>query len=441
MKTLKLAIALVLGIIIGGAFSYKLNVIAKPATNTIPLAGIRTFSQVFKSIKDDYVKEVSDQDLINNAIIGMVSKLDPHSSYLLPSNYKNLTISTTGKFGGLGIEVGMQNGFVKVVSPIDDTPAMKAGLKAGDLIIRINDKSVQGMSLNDAINLMRGKVNTPINITIVREGVDKPFVVKIIRDVITIKSVRSKLLAQNFGYIRISQFQSKTKAGLEKEINKLVTENKNKDLKGLILDLRNNPGGLLTSAVEVSDAFLEKGKIVFTKGRNKNSKTEFNASKTTINKDIPLIVIINSGSASASEIVSGALQDHKRAIIVGSKSFGKGSVQTLMPMEGGTGLKLTTALYYTPSGRSIQAEGIKPDIEIHPVKIDAKASNLAKYSVSEKNLSGHLDNGKKENTLQEDFEKAKETSTKAVKAETRLIETDFVLYESLNLLKGIALLK
>ena len=441
MKTLKLAIALVLGILIGGAFSYKVNVIAKPAGNTIPLAGIRTFSQVFKSIKDDYVKEVSDQDLINNAIIGMVSKLDPHSSYLLPSNYKNLTISTTGKFGGLGIEVGMQNGFVKVVSPIDDTPAMKAGLKAGDLIIRINDKSVQGMSLNDAINLMRGKVNTPINITIVREGVDKPFVVKIIRDVITIKSVRSKLLDQNFGYIRISQFQSKTKAGLEKEIKKLVAENKNKDLKGLILDLRNNPGGLLTSAVEVSDAFLEKGKIVFTKGRNKNSKTEFNASKTTISKEIPLIVIINSGSASASEIVAGALQDHKRAIIVGSKSFGKGSVQTLMPMEGGTGLKLTTALYYTPSGRSIQAEGIKPDIEIHPVKIDAKASNLAKYSVSEKNLSGHLDNGKKENTLQEDFEKAKETSTKSAKVETRLIETDFVLYESLNLLKGIALLK
>ena len=441
MKTLKLAIALVLGILIGGAFSYKVNVIAKPAGNTIPLAGIRTFSQVFKSIKDDYVKEVSDQDLINNAIIGMVSKLDPHSSYLLPSNYKNLTISTTGKFGGLGIEVGMQNGFVKVVSPIDDTPAMKAGLKAGDLIIRINDKSVQGMSLNDAINLMRGKVNTPINITIVREGVDKPFVVKIIRDVITIKSVRSKLLDQNFGYIRISQFQSKTKAGLEKEIKKLVAENKNKDLKGLILDLRNNPGGLLTSAVEVSDAFLEKGKIVFTKGRNKNSKTEFNASKTTISKEIPLIVIINGGSASASEIVAGALQDHKRAIIVGSKSFGKGSVQTLMPMEGGTGLKLTTALYYTPSGRSIQAEGIKPDIEIHPVKIDAKASNLAKYSVSEKNLSGHLDNGKKENTLQEDFEKAKETSTKSAKVETRLIETDFVLYESLNLLKGIALLK
>ncbi len=394
----------------------------------LPFEELRTFSEVFGRIKRDYVESVSDKKLLEGAIKGMLAELDPHSTYLDSEHFKELKEGTTGQFGGLGIEVTMENGFVKVVSPIDDTPAQRAGVKAGDLIVRLDEKPVKGMSLTDAVKIMRGKPGTEIELTIIREGEEAPLKIKITRAIIKVKSVKSRLLEKGFGYARISSFQSRTGKNLTEAIEKLEKENKGK-LKGLVLDLRNNPGGVLNAAVDVSDAFLDKGLIVYTKGRIKNAEMRFNAEPDDILDGAPIVVLINAGSASASEIVAGALQDHRRAIIMGEKSFGKGSVQTILPTSDGGAVKLTTARYYTPSGRSIQAEGIEPDIELPRVKLETLESSKFE-PVKEADLSHHLENGKAKKDKGQ--EKDKKASKDAVK--------DYPLHEALTLLKGLTIL-
>jgi carboxyl-terminal processing protease len=413
---------------------------------TLPYEDLRAFSEIFGRIKSDYVEPVSDKKLLEYAIRGMLSGLDPHSAYLDVEEFKELQEGTSGEFGGLGIEVTMENGFVKVVSPIDDTPAQKAGIKAGDLIVKLDDKPVKGMSINDAVKIMRGEPGSPITLLVVREGEDAPLKITITRDIIKVKSVKSKLLEKNYGYVRISSFQSSTGQNLVDAIAEMKKENKGV-LKGLVLDLRNNPGGLLNAAVDVSDAFLEKGLIVYTEGRIKNSEIRFNAASGDILGGSPLVVLINSGSASASEIVAGALQDQKRAVIMGEKSFGKGSVQTVLPTSSGGAVKLTTARYYTPSGRSIQAEGIEPDVTLALVKIESLDPD--KYEpIKEADLSGHLQNGnaktdKKVGNASEnkgakdakDYRNAKEVSDKDI-----IDAHDYGLHEALNLLKGMSIL-
>lgn len=405
--------------------------------DTLPLDELRTFTEVFAKIKQDYVESVDDRELIENAIRGMLEGLDPHSAYLDKENYKQLQEGTSGEFGGLGIEVGMEDGFVKVISPIDDTPAQRAGIQAGDLIIRLDDKSVKGMMLNDAVKLMRGKPGSDIVLTVVRKGTDAPITITITRDIITTKSVRAKLLEPGFGYIRIANFQTNTAEDLRKSIVNLKKENE-KDLSGLILDLRNNPGGILNAAVGVSDLFLDSGLIVYTEGRIKDSQLKFDAKPSDMLKDAPIIVLVNGGSASASEIVAGALQDHERAIIMGEPTFGKGSVQTILAMNEEAALKLTTARYYTPSGRSIQASGIQPDIIIENIRIDGTIDTKT-GQIKEADLSGHLANG---NEKADEDDAAKETATKQKaekKDEPSLAETDYQLYEALNVLKGLAI--
>jgi len=442
-----MTLGLILGIIIvtsqSSVFAEK-----KPAkaANSLPLEELQTFSQIFYNIKKNYVEGVDNKDLINNAISGMVSGLDPHSSYLLPEDFSELKISTEGQFGGLGIEVGMEDGFVKVISPIDDTPAAKAGVKAGDLIIRLDSTSVKGMTLNEAVKIMRGKPGEPITITIVREGEEQPKPIKIIRDIIKIRSVRQRILEPGFGYLRISQFQEQTNENIQKSLTKLVEDNEGEKLKGLVLDLRNNPGGVLDGAVDVSDAFLNEGLIVYTEGKTAKSKVEFKAVKGDVLDGAPMVVLINNGSASASEIVAGALQDHKRAIIIGSKTFGKGSVQTVLPMQNGAALKITTALYYTPSGRSIQAKGIIPDIEVKPIAIKESEDRHLLNRVLEQDLSGHLENngGEEEADKTLDDSKADPEQAEDKKAKDKnanLLKEDFVLYEALNILKGLQLFK
>lgn len=406
--------------------------------DTLPLDELRIFSEVFAKVKNDYVEIIDDRELIENAIRGMLEGLDPHSAYLDKEHYEDLQEGTSGEFGGLGIEVGMEDGFVKVISPIDDTPAQRAGIKAGDLIIRLDEKSVKGMALNDAVKLMRGKPGSDIIITVVREGVDKPMEITITRDVITVKSVRSKMLEPGFGYIRVSNFQTHTAEDMRKSLEKLKKESED-GLSGLILDLRNNPGGILNAAVGVSDLFLDNGLIVYTEGRIKDSKLTFTAKPTDMLKDAPIIVLVNGGSASASEIVAGALQDHDRAIIMGERTFGKGSVQTILPMNDQAALKLTTARYYTPSGRSIQASGIEPDIIIENIRVDS-TTDLSSAQIKESDLTGHLDNGMKESE-EDKTKKTKETKAKKKEKnnEPSLAETDYQLYEALNVLKGLAI--
>lgn len=404
---------------------------------TLPLDELRIFSEVFAKVKNDYVESVDDRQLIENAIRGMLEGLDPHSSYLDKEHYTELQEGTSGEFGGLGIEVGMEDGFVKVISPIDDTPAQRAGIKAGDLIIRLDDKSVKGMMLNDAVKLMRGKPGSDIILTVVRVGEDKPIKITITRDIISVRSVRGKTLEPGFGYIRISNFQNNTAEDLRKLLEELKQENNN-GLSGLILDLRNNPGGILNAAVGVSDLFLDSGLIVYTEGRIKDSKLTFNAKPMDMIKDAPIIVLVNGGSASASEIVAGALQDHDRAIIMGEQTFGKGSVQTILPMNDEAALKLTTARYYTPSGRSIQASGITPDIIIENIRIDSTVDTTS-GQIKESDLSGHLDNGQKEEENKTDSKKPENEKKKEENKEPSLAETDYQLYEALNVLKGLAI--
>jgi carboxyl-terminal processing protease len=399
------------------------------APATLPVEELRTFSDVFGRIKNDYVVDVDDKELIENAIRGMLSGLDPHSAYLDSEQFTELQVGTTGQFGGLGIEVGMENGFVKVIAPIDDTPAQRAGVQAGDLVIRLDDTPVKGMTLNEAVKIMRGKPGSEIELTIVREGVDQPLKIKITRDIIKVKSVRARMLEPGYGYLRISQFQSKTAENMVDAIDKLKKENKG-PLAGLVLDLRNNPGGVLNGAVAVSDAFLKKGMIVYTEGRIADSRLRFNATPDDVIDGAPLVVLVNQGSASASEIVAGALQDHKRAIIVGVKTFGKGSVQTILPLSSESALKLTTARYFTPSGNSIQAEGITPDIELESVKVASVDRNIE--PLTEANLTGHLENGNGNDKAGDEDDEDEDTLSAS---------DDYMLYEALNLLKGLAILQ
>ncbi len=400
------------------------------AAKNIPFDELRTFTEVFGRIQKDYVEPVKDKGLLEDAIRGMLSGLDPHSTYLNEEQYQELRVGTTGQFGGLGIEVGMENGFIKVISPIDDTPAQRAGIKAGDLIIRIDDKPVKGTSLGDAVKIMRGKPGSEIILTVVREGVEQPLTIKVVRAVISVTSVKSRILEKDYGYIRISSFQSRTSDSVKSEILKLKQKNKG-DIKGLVLDLRNNPGGVLNAAVGVSDTFLNSGLIVYTEGRVGDSQINFRATPTEYLKGAPIVILINAGSASASEIVAGALQDQKRAVIMGDKSFGKGSVQTVIPTSNGGAVKLTTARYYTPSGRSIQAEGITPDIKLSRVKLQ-ELEKSGYEPVKEADLSNHLTNGKAGRNSKKSSEKS---------AANGDITRDYPLSEALNVLKGINISK
>ncbi len=351
---------------------------------------LNLFGDVFERIRADYVEQPDDSKLVESAINGMLSSLDPHSSYMSPKSFKDMQVQTRGEFGGLGIEVTMEDNLVKVVAPIDETPAARAGVRAGDFITHLDGEQVMGLSLNQAVDKMRGPVNSPITLTIKREGASEPLEIKIVRDIIRIRSVRSRQEGGDVGYVRITQFNEQTFDGLRDQIDKITKDIPGDKLKGFVLDLRNNPGGLLDQAISVSDAFLERGEIVSTRGRNSEESQRYNARPGDLTKGKPVIILINGGSASASEIVAGALQDHKRATLVGTRSFGKGSVQTIIPLGQNGAIRLTTARYYTPSGRSIQAKGIEPDIEIlQDTPEDLKGKDDTKGEAS---LKGHLKN-------------------------------------------------
>ncbi len=439
-KQYKTFLVLVFGIFVGVSVSITSSVLAEKKADEsvgLPLNELRNFSDIFARVKSDYVEEVDDKTLLENAIRGMLTGLDPHSTYLNTDEYKELKIGTTGKFGGLGIQVGMEDGFVKVISPIDDTPAFRAGLESGDLIIRLDDKSVKGMTLNDAVKIMRGEPGTDIKLTVIREGADKPLPFTVTRDIISVKSVKSRILEPDYGYIRISNFQSKTARDLVSELSNLKKENKN-ELKGLVLDLRNNPGGVLSAAADVSDAFIDEGKLVYTQGRIANSDFEFNAKPGDIMNGSPVVVLINGGSASASEIVAGALQDHKRAVVMGSKSFGKGSVQTIQELRSGGAVKITTARYFTPNGRSIQGDGITPDIILDRYEIKDSKDDETSLRIKESDLSGSISNPTKS---QEAIHKAEEEGKKEEEKEEKIkASDDFQLFEALLLLKGLNIL-
>ena len=458
---------LALGAIVGVALSLNFSAEANKAPAApLPIDELRAFTEVFGRIKSDYVEPVDDKKLINEAINGMLQGLDPHSAYLDPDSFKDLQAGTQGEFGGLGIEVGMEDGFVKVVSPIEDSPASRAGLKPGDLIIKLDDTPVKGMSINDAVKRMRGKPDTDITITILRKGEPKPFPVKLTRAVIKTQSVKAKLLEPGYGFIRITQFQEHTGEDLAKSIRKLYTENK-ADLKGLVLDLRNDPGGLLNAAVGVSGAFLPKNSlIVYTDGRTDDSKmklysvpesyvrggADYLADLPAGIKNVPMVVLINAGSASASEIVAGALQDHKRAAVMGTQSFGKGSVQTILPLGSNSAIKLTTARYFTPNGRSIQAKGITPDILVDDPAGDGSGR------VREADLQRHLGNPNGEEEKKSEPAKPTEAAKPADPAKPAAPANplgqppaqapvefgspgDTLTSQAVNLLKGVAIIK
>lgn len=392
-----------------------------PEDARLPLKDLRLFAEIFNSIRTSYVEDVDDKTLLQNAIRGMLSGLDPHSAYLDSKVFEELQINTSGEFGGLGIEVQMDNGFVRVVTPIDETPASRAGLKAGDLIMKLDDKPVKGMTLDDAINLMRGEPGSDIVLTVLREGQEQPLEFTLTRDVIKVTSVRHRWLEDGYAYVRVSQFQVQTGEDLNKAISKLQEDDK--ELKGLVLDLRNNPGGVLQAAVDVVDTFLTNGLVVYTEGRIGSSKSQFHATPKDVINGAPIVVLINGGSASASEIVAGALQDHRRAIIMGTQSFGKGSVQTVIPVDAENGIKLTTARYYTPNGRSIQAQGIEPDITIERAKVETIKPRV---QYKEADLAGHLENENGDGEKHEEKE--------------QLAERDYQLSEALNVLKGFNIL-
>ena len=417
-----------------GAHAERADGAPAPAGLELPVQELRLFSEVLGIIKQHYVEPVSDADLLKNAIRGMLTGLDPHSAYLEQDEFQELKEGTSGEFGGLGIEVGMEDGFVKVVSPIDDTPAQKAGVRAGDLIIRLDDTAVKGLSLNDAVKMMRGAPGTDIVLTIVREGEQRPIQLKLTRAVIKVNSVRSRPLEAGYGYLRVSQFQTNTGRKLREELDKLKQDNGGR-LKGLVLDLRNNPGGVLTAAVSVSDAFISDGLIVYTEGRGADAEQKFSATSGDVLDGSPIVVLVNAGSASASEIVAGALQDNGRAIIMGEKTFGKGSVQTILPIRENAALKLTTARYFTPKGRSIQAEGIEPDVPLERVQLTAVEQSFE--PLGERDLARHLGNpnGKKPAVV---VPAAKPAGAKVDgKKEASLASADFGVHEALNLLKAL----
>lgn len=390
---------------------------------SLPLDELRLFTEVFQRIKNAYVEPVDDATLLEDALRGMILGLDPHSAYLEPKEFETLQQHTSGEFGGLGIEVGMEDGFVRVITPIDDTPAQRAGVKAGDLITKLDEQAVQGLSLNEAVDLMRGKPGSKVLLTIVREGEEKPLEIEVIRDVIQVASVKSRLIDENYAYVRVSQFQVNSGKEVHKHLQRLMEQ----EIKGVVLDLRNNPGGVLQAAVDIGDIFLDEGLIVYTQGRLAESDQRFSATSKTLVPDLPMVVLINGGSASASEIVAGALQDQERAIIMGQPSFGKGSVQTILPLTQDRALKLTTARYYTPEGRSIQAQGIKPDILVEDAEI--KLRNNGPQFLKESDLSGHLDNGNGEG------------SVKPENSDEHLAERDYQLYEAVNLLKALVIVQ
>lgn len=406
-KALKPIGLVALGTVAGVMLSLNFSAQADRAPSAqlpLPIEELRMFSEVFGKIKSDYVENIDDKKLIKEAINGMVSGLDPHSSFLDQEAFRELQVGTQGEFGGLGIEVGMEDGFVKVISPIDDTPASRAGIKAGDYIIKLDDTAVRGMTLNDAVKKMRGKPKTPIKITIMRKGEDKPLLFTLVRDVVKVKSVKAKTIEPGYAIIKVSQFQETTGESLAQAIQQVYKENP-QGLKGLVLDLRNDPGGLLNSAVAVSAAFLPKDDlVVYTDGRTEDSKMRLFATRENYLrggafrddylaklpdavKKVPIVILVNQGTASASEIVAGALQDHKRAIVMGTQTFGKGSVQSIVPLNNNTAIKLTTARYYTPNGRSIQAKGITPDIVVEDPSVPSDERGI---TLREADLQRHL---------------------------------------------------
>ena len=390
---------------------------------------LNLFGEVYDRVKEDYVEEVSDEELIENALNGMLSSLDPHSSYLSKKGFQEMQVQTKGEFGGLGIEVTMENGLVKVVSPIDDTPAYKAGVQASDYISHIDGVQVMGLSLSEAVDKMRGRVGSKIDLTILREGANEPLEVSIVRAIIKIQTAKVREEGGDIGYIRLTSFSQQTSAVMREKILELEKK-KGDELKGYVIDMRNNPGGLLDQAIEVADTFLEQGEIVSTKGRQIDDSKRYNATSGDLTEGKMIVVLINGGSASASEIVAGALQDHNRAVVMGTKSFGKGSVQTVIPLVGHGAMRLTTSRYYTPSGRSIQAEGIEPDIEVKQAKVEYVKPN--KYASNESDLAGHLEN---------DAEKKKSTKkvvqfpkVTAKDGEDKI--EDFQLSRALDLIRG-----
>jgi carboxyl-terminal processing protease len=449
----------VVGAVLGVTLSLNYPAVAeKDAKPQLPLDELRTFAEVYGKIKSDYVETVEDKKLINQAINGMLTGLDPHSSFLDVDGFKDLQAGTQGEFGGLGIEVGMEDGLVKVVSPIEDSPAFKAGVKSGDLIMQLDEKLVKGMSLNDAVKIMRGKPNTSIKLTILRKGENKPLYITLVRAIIKTQSVKYKLPEPGYAYLRVTQFQEHSGEDLAKAIKALREQNKG-PLKGLVLDLRNNPGGLITAAVGISATFVPKDVlVVYTEGRTEDAKMRLTANAANYArggesadflkdlpddiKTVPMVVLINGGSASASEIVAGALQDHKRAVIMGTQSFGKGSVQTILPMNNGTAIKLTTARYFTPNGRSIQAKGIVPDIVVEDATVSTAEQGM---NVREADLSNHLSNPKEAEAPAKEAPKPptvkkddKQSTDKApMEAGTK---TDYQFMQAVNLLKGIDIL-
>ena len=462
------------GAIIGVLISLNLPVFAdKAEKNNLPIDELRTFAEVFGKIKSDYVEPVEDKKLINEALNGMLTGLDPHSSFLNTEDFKDLNQATQGEFGGLGIEVGMEDGFVKVISPIEDSPAYKAGLKSGDLIMKLDETSTKGLSLNDSVKKMRGKPGTSIVLTVLRKGEAKPLTFKLVRAIVKSQSVKGKIVEPNYAYVRVAQFQEHTGEDLAKFLKNLRQQNK-APLKGILLDLRNNPGGLLNAAVGVSAAFLPKGAlVVYTEGRAQDSKMQLTATpenylkgggKDDYLKDFPedirttpMAVLVNNGSASASEIVAGALQDHKRALIIGMQSFGKGSVQSILPMNNGTAIKMTTARYFTPKGRSIQAKGIVPDIIVddgsdptfmtkeadltnhlsNPKDADA---NVAPKDKDSKPLAPPVKKPEEEKEKEKEKEKKKTSDTPSGPIEPGS-KADKQFQEAMNILKGLQIIQ
>ena len=393
---------------------------------------LKLFGDVFERVRADYVEKTGDKDLIEAAIQGMLSSLDPHSSYLSRENFQEMQVQTEGEFGGLGIEVTMEQGVVKVVSPIDDTPAARAGIRAGDLIIGLDNEPVTGLSLSEAVERMRGKAGSEIELTI-RRGQQEPFKVTLEREKITIQSVRSKTFG-DVGYLRITTFNEQTQPGLEKEIA-AIQDDLGDQLQGYVIDLRNNPGGLLDQAISVSDSFLKRGEVVSTRGRDSEDSQRYNAENGDLTDGKPLVVMINGGSASASEIVAGALQDHGRAIVLGTQSFGKGSVQTIIPLPGHGAMRLTTARYYTPSGRSIQAKGIAPDITVEPAEVEVIDRPNARR---EADLRGALDNGEDTDAATDD-ESGQSGDRQQAEQEAAQLNEDYQLSRAVDLLRGLTL--
>ena len=391
----------------------------------LPMEELRLFAEVIERIRAAYVEDVDDSELLEAAIRGMLNELDPHSAYLSPDEFDDLRASTRGEFGGIGIEISMDDGLLRVVAPIDDTPASEAGLQAGDMILRIDDESVRGMTMQDAVNKLRGEPGTEVELQLLREGSEAPEKVTLTRDTIRIQSVRSDMPVPGFGYLRVSQFQRNTAEDLRTHLKDLKER---EELKGLVLDLRNNPGGTLDAAVDVADVFLDSGLVVYTQGRDEGSRVDYEASSGDAAEDIPVVVLVNSGSASASEIVAGALQDQGRGIVMGRPTFGKGSVQTVLPLHQERALKLTTARYYTPSGRSIQAEGIAPDIEVDVARVEVQQRRERR----EADLPRHL-LGEREAPVAEEPEKEDDEE------EEPLVSRDYMLYQAISVLRGIEL--